>query len=258
MIPDYDDFKLGNVQVSKIYLGDELIWEKRKPNTAVEYFKSLHGNEVTGLDSDGFAVACAVFVNDQLKKHPIAGVSLSAGDCKAFVGMYMDSNNDARIGVVWFPTIRISLAQTPEIPYIYGNDYDISIRPNWTGYDAIGKASQNGNAWMVSIEYYTTAYYNYPSGSLSVIDHLGNVTATTATGSHPYVVCNAWQNAGTPPPIKNAAFIAEYGWQGNSRPDLIGSSVGITLPSGTMGTDSYDAVIKAWVDANYPQYSYLF
>ena len=31
MIPNYEDFKLGNAQVDKIYLGDELIWEKASP-----------------------------------------------------------------------------------------------------------------------------------------------------------------------------------------------------------------------------------
>ena len=31
MIPNYDDFKFGNVQVDKIYRGNDLVWEKSSP-----------------------------------------------------------------------------------------------------------------------------------------------------------------------------------------------------------------------------------
>ena len=43
MIPNYEDFKLGNAQVNKIYLGDELIWEKVAPEPSYDVMPYMDG-----------------------------------------------------------------------------------------------------------------------------------------------------------------------------------------------------------------------
>lgn len=221
---------------------------------AIDYFTNLPSAEVQALSPAGFAVAGAVFAVNQALSHPIEGVpAIDASSLTTFSGMYQigsGSNRQIKLATVSIYSGSFNASDGDGLSFIYGDDYDDICRFYGNFSSIKSKAIQNGSSFIVEMAGIGG------SGYMQIYNFIDNTSANTGSSYQPFLDLNVY-TANAIPPYKDVSFIAQYGYLGNSRPDLIGNAKQVQLPAGTIDSD-YPQILINWVAENYPEYTYLF
>lgn len=221
---------------------------------AIDYFTSLPSAEVQALSPAGFAVAGAVFAVNQALSHPIEGVpAIDASSLTTFSGMYQigsGSSMQIKLATVSIYSGSFNASDGDGVSFIYGDDYDNICRFYGNFSTIKSKATQNGSSFIVELAGIGG------SGYMQIYNFKDNTSANTRSSYQPFLDLNVY-TANSIPTYKDVSFIAQYGYLGNSRPDLIGNAKQVQLPAGTIDSD-YPQILINWVNDNYPEYTYLF
>ena len=221
---------------------------------AIDYFTSLPSAEVQALSPAGFAVAGAVFAVNQALSHPIEGVpAIDASSLTTFSGVYAigsGSNRQIKLATVSIYSGSFNASDGDGVSFIYGDDYD-NICRFYGNFSTIKcKAFQNGTSFIIDLAGIGG------SGYMQIYNFRDNTSANTSSSYQPFLDFNVY-TANTIPTYKDVSFIAQYGYLGTSRPDLIGNAIQVQLPAGTIDS-SYPQILIQWVNDTYPEYTYLF
>lgn len=221
---------------------------------AVDYFTGLDSAAVQSLSPAGFAVAGAVFAVNQALAHPIEGIgAIDASSLTTFSGVYAtgsSSNREIKLATVSIYSGSFNSSDGDGVSFIYGDDYDDICRFYGTFSSIKCQATQNGSAFIISLGGIGG------SGNMQIYNFKDNTSANTGSSYQAYLSCNVHTSSYIPT-YKDPSFIAQYGYLGNSRPDLIGNAKQVQLPAGTIDSD-YPQILINWVNENYPEYIDLF
>lgn len=221
---------------------------------AVDYFTGLSSAEAQALDPAGFAVAGAVFAVDQALKHPIEGIgAIDASSMTTFSGVYSigsGADRQIKLGTVSIYSGSFNASDGDGIAFVYSEDYDDICRFYGNFASIRGRATQNGTQFIIDLAGLGG------SGYMQIYNFRDNTSANTGSSYQPWLSFNV-HTSNFIPTYKDVNFIAQYGYLGNSRPDLIGNAKQVELPAGTIDSN-YPQIVINWVAENYPEYSYLF
>lgn len=221
---------------------------------AIDYFSGLDSPAVEALGPAGYAVSGAVFATRQALEHPIEGIdAIDASAFTTFSGVYAvgsGSNRQIKLATVSIYSGSFNASDGDGLAFIYGSDYDNICRFYGNFQTIRSRATQYGTSFTVELAGLGG------SGYMEIYNFHDNTSAVTSSSYQPWLAFNVHSSSYIPA-YRDVNFIAQYGYLGNSRPDMIGNAKKVELPAGIIDSN-YPQILAAWVDENYPEYSYLF